>query len=64
MSEKIFDTLTSKFVESLPFFDKKAVHLLLDATTKASVGELQLLDPVLTELASLCVMQEQFSLAG
>jgi asparagine synthase (glutamine-hydrolysing) len=64
MWEKIFDTLGSASMQSVPFFEKKALRAVLDVARTASGDELQLLDPVLTEMASLGVMQDQFSLAS
>jgi hypothetical protein len=51
-------------MDSVPFFEKNALRLLVDTARTASMDDLQLLDPILTEVASLGAMQEQFSLAG
>jgi len=48
----------------VPFFEKKAIRSLMDAARVASPDELVLLDPVMTEIASLCAMQDRFSLAS
>jgi asparagine synthase (glutamine-hydrolysing) len=64
MWEKIFDTVSSSRMDSVPFFEKNALRLLVDTARTASMDDLQLLDPILTEVASLGAMQEQFSLAG
>jgi hypothetical protein len=46
----------------LPFFDRGAVLALLDEVPAMTSGDRALLDPILTRITSLCVLQDRFGL--
>ncbi|WDE06072.1 asparagine synthase (glutamine-hydrolyzing) [Thalassomonas viridans] len=56
------DTLRSKQLEMLPFFDAAKVRSLLDSLPQMTRNEQALIDPMLMELTSLCLLQQQFSI--
>jgi asparagine synthase (glutamine-hydrolysing) len=57
------DTLRSQQLEKLPFFDANKVRKLLDTLPKMSRQQQGLMDPMLMEMTSLCLLQEQFSIS-
>lgn len=62
--ELVNDTLNSSSLDALPFFDSKKVRRLLAEMPKMSPQRLALLDPMLMELTSLCILQRKFNLAS
>jgi asparagine synthase (glutamine-hydrolysing) len=57
------DELRSDALRSLPFFDAAQVRATLDGLAGMSRREREELDPVLTEIASLCGLQRRFKLS-
>ena len=60
----IKDTLSSQHFKSVPFFDHKKVLMFLDNIPKMSEFEQSNYDGILTELTSLTILQEQFSITN
>jgi asparagine synthase (glutamine-hydrolysing) len=58
------DVLNGTELDSLPFFDPSRVRDLLERLPQLSVHEQGLLDPMLMELTSLCLLQNRYSLAS
>jgi asparagine synthase (glutamine-hydrolysing) len=58
------DTLRSRAMAAVPFFDQRAVVRLLDGLAALTVADRAALDPVLLALLSTCVLQERFQLSG
>ncbi|MCG7500104.1 hypothetical protein MHO82_24895, partial [Vibrio sp. Of7-15] len=62
--EMVNDTLNSSSLDNLPFFDSKKVRKLLADMPKMSSQRLALLDPMLMELTSLCILQRKFNMTA
>ncbi len=58
------DVLHGKELESLPFFEPAKVRDLLARLPQLSVQQQGMLDPMLMELTSLCLLQRRFALGG
>ncbi|WP_394391889.1 hypothetical protein [Shewanella woodyi] len=56
------DTLSSQELEKLPFFEASKVRSLLDNLPQMTRHQQALIDPMLMELTSLCLLQKQFSI--
>lgn len=57
------DQLRGTNLARLPFFEPRKVTALLDELPRMSRGRQALLDPLLMEITSLCLMQEQFGMS-
>ena len=62
LHEFVQETLRSKPMASLPFFNQKAAIDLLDRAPTLEPGKQIMLDPLLMAMVSLCLLQEQFAL--
>jgi len=62
LHELIEDTLRSRTLASLPFFDRRAVARILDELPGLDEPARAALDPVVLTIASLCVLQERYGL--
>ena len=58
------DTLHSRDLDALPFFDAAKVRTLLKQLPTLSAQEQGLLDPMLMELTSLCLLQRRYRMSG
>ncbi|OMG75140.1 asparagine synthase (glutamine-hydrolyzing) [Burkholderia ubonensis] len=58
----VFDTLHGTDLERLPFFEPGAVRRLLRQLPSRPGAERDLLDPMLMEMTSLCLLQKRFRL--
>jgi len=58
------DTLHSRDLDALPFFDAAKVRSLLKQLPTLSAQEQGLLDPMLMELTSLCLLQRRYRMSG
>lgn len=64
MHELLQDTLRSDVMNSLPFYDQKAVISLLDRLPKIDSRKHASIDFVLMEILSACILQEKFGLSA
>ncbi|ALL67612.1 Asparagine synthetase [Paraburkholderia caribensis MBA4] len=62
--QMVQDVLRSADVDALPFFDASKVRALLDQLPNLSAHEQSLLDPMLMELTSLCILQRRYRMAS
>jgi asparagine synthase (glutamine-hydrolysing) len=67
MDGKLFqlmqDTLRSKKLADVPFYDAGAVTQLLDRIPDLDLGTRSTLDPLLMSILSICSLQERFGLS-
>jgi asparagine synthase (glutamine-hydrolysing) len=63
MFHLVQDTLRSRVMDAVPFFDRRAVLSFLDRFAGMSGAERSAADPVLLLLLSICVLQERYQLA-
>ncbi len=56
------DTLRSSLLEKIPFFDAAKVRKLLDDLPNMPIHEQARLDPLIMEITSLCMLQDQFNI--
>jgi len=57
------DTLSSRLLNDLPFFDAKAVRALIAKVPSMPAPEQARLDPMIMELVSLCLLQKRYNLS-
>ncbi|ACL62811.1 asparagine synthase (glutamine-hydrolyzing) [Methylobacterium nodulans] len=63
LAQLVADTLASRHLEDLPFFDARAVRKAHAEAAALPPERQALLDPMFTEITSLCLMQRRFGLA-
>lgn len=64
LSQLVRDTLASRALEALPFFDAGAVRRAYAQAADLPPAGQAALDPMFTEITSLCLMQRRFGLSS
>jgi asparagine synthase (glutamine-hydrolysing) len=64
LQELLQDTLRGEVMKSLPFYDQKAVIVLLDQLPQMDDSKRNQVTFTLTGMVSACILQERFKLTG